>query len=315
MLEAPENPAKSQAVRWRDPFLWSTVGLLLVALLAGGWAWRLHAAQAAEAVGSVNGQPISQAELLQTLAAQPGGTQQLASAVDQIISERLIDQEAQRKGIRVTTREVDDQLAQTRKQFASDQAYQQALAQAGLTEDVLRRNIRINLELEKLLGGDVKITDQQMRDYFQQNHAQFDQPEQVQTRHIVVATQQEAAQVRQQLLDGASWSRLAKSQSLDAATRDKGGELGFVTSGTLDPALESALFALKPGEISEPVQTQSGWEIVQAEAIRPAVPAKYEDVKDRIHRILLDQAIQQKLPAWLDQLRQKAKVTNRYSGA
>ncbi|MDI3298620.1 MAG: peptidyl-prolyl cis-trans isomerase [Bacillota bacterium] len=302
-------------MRWRDPFLWSTLVLLLVALLALGWAWRLRSARAGEAVGSVNGQPITQGDLLQALAEQPGGTQQLASTVDQIISERLVDQEAQRKGVHVTDQEVESRLAQTRKHFASDQAYQQALAQAGVTEEVLRNNIRLNLELEKLLGGGVRITDQAMRDYFNQNHAQFDTPEQVQARHIVVATRQEADQIRQQLLGGASWAQLAKAKSLDAATSGKGGELGFVSPGTLDPALESALFALKKGEISQPVQTQAGWEIVQAEAIKPAVPARYDQVKDQIHQILLDQAIQQKLPAWLDQLKQKAKVTNRYGGS
>ncbi|MDI3317194.1 MAG: peptidyl-prolyl cis-trans isomerase [Bacillota bacterium] len=315
MQGGPENPTGSGGVRWRDPFLWSTMVLLLVALAGGVWIARLQGAQAQQAVGSVGGKPITQSDLLQALAEQPGGRQQLAAAVDQIISERLVDQEAQRKGIRITDQEVERQLAQTRQRFASDQAYRQALAQAGITETVLRRNIRINLELEKLLGGDVRITDQQMRDYFAQNHDQFDTPAQVKARHILLPSQQEADQVRRQLAAGGDWGALAKRYSLDAATRDKGGELGYVSPGTLDPAAESALSALKQGEISQPVQTQAGWEILQAEAIKPPVPAKYEQVKDRIHQILLDQAVQQRLPGWLADLKQKAKATNSYSGA
>ncbi|MBX6378347.1 MAG: peptidylprolyl isomerase, partial [Clostridia bacterium] len=147
--------------------------------------------------------------------------------------------------------------------------------------------------------------------YFDQHKEDLGQREAVRLRGILVATEQEARAVRQEIVGGKDFAQVAKERSLDPLTRDAGGDMGMVERGQLAPELESVAFSLPPGQVSDPVKTAEGWRVLRVEEHRPATAAVFENVKDRIRVILLDQAVQERGPAWLEQLRQKAKITNR----
>lgn len=102
--------------------------------------------------------------------------------------------------------------------------------------------------------------------------------EQVHARHILVATEDEAKQIREQLVGGADFATLAKEKSTDS-TKDKGGDLGWFGRGVMVPEFENAAFSLKVGEISQPIKTQFGYHIIQVLEKDPNHPVDSAQVK------------------------------------
>ncbi len=122
--------------------------------------------------------------------------------------------------------------------------------------------------------------------------------EEVLARHILVKDEKTAQEVRQKLLDGGDWSELAKKYSIDPGSKDKGGMLGWFGRGQMVKAFEDAAFNLKVGEISQPIQTQYGWHIIQVLGHEERPVNNYEYQK------LQQQAFQN----WLAQVKAKAQI-------
>jgi peptidyl-prolyl cis-trans isomerase D len=116
--------------------------------------------------------------------------------------------------------------------------------------------------------------------------------EQVWARHILVADEATAQSVRSQLLAGADFATLAAQDSIDTGSKDKGGDLGWFGKGQMIVEFETAAFALKVGEISQPVQSTEGWHIIQVlgHEIRPLTDTEYKNaVTTAFNKWLSDQ--------------------------
>lgn len=122
--------------------------------------------------------------------------------------------------------------------------------------------------------------------YDQEKDTRFKTPERREARHILVRiddkTDADAARVKiqklaQELKNGAKFSKLAEEQSDDDSTAKKGGQLDWVSRGTMVAAFEQALFALKPGQVSKPVRTDFGWHLIKLEAVEPAKEKPFDD--------------------------------------
>jgi parvulin-like peptidyl-prolyl isomerase len=105
--------------------------------------------------------------------------------------------------------------------------------------------------------------------------------EQIHVRHIVVDSEDKAKQIEDQLKNGASFEDLAKANSTDTATKDKGGDLGWLPQGKMDPQFDTAAFKLEVNQISDPVQTYSGYEIIQVLEKDPNRPLAPSDLEQR----------------------------------
>lgn len=278
----------------------------LVAGLAGGYAF----GRLSPAVAVVNGEVITQDELYRELLSRDGGAT-LSSLIDQV----LVDQEAARTGVSVTDDDVDRAIEGIRTQVGGQAALEEALAQYGMTISDLRRSERTELEIRAILAPTIHPTEAELRAYFTDNQDRYGQPEEVRVQHILVATESEALDVKKELAAGADFAELAKERSLDAQTKDQGGELGWIQKGQLDPAFEEAAFALEPGEVSDPVETSYGWHVIRVEERKAAQPATYEEVRDRVRQDYIDDQVAQKAPDWLTDLRAKATIVNRLAQA
>jgi len=118
--------------------------------------------------------------------------------------------------------------------------------------------------------------------------------EQVWARHILVADDATAQTIREQLLVGADFATLATVNSLDTGSKDTGGDLGWFGKGRMYAEFETAAYALQVGEISQPIQTSSGWHIIQVlgHEIRPLTDSEYNDaVAAALNLWLSDQRI------------------------
>src|SRR4029079_14656811 len=107
-------------------------------------------------------------------------------------------------------------------------------------------------------------------------------------RHIVVSSEDVAMKVIAQLKAGNDFAALAKRLSADTATAPKGGDLGWFGPRDMDPTFTNAVAQLKKGEFTKtPVQTAAGWHVIQLLGTRDRAPPAYDDVKDRIAKIVV----------------------------
>lgn len=108
--------------------------------------------------------------------------------------------------------------------------------------------------------------------------------------HILVQTEELAADLVAQLEDGADFAELARAHSDDPGSASRGGDLGWFGAGRMVPAFEAAVMGLAPGETSAPVQTQFGWHIVRLMDTRQADAPPFEVVRDQLTAELQQQA-------------------------
>jgi len=139
----------------------------------------------------------------------------------------------------------------------------------------------------------VKITPDEIKTYYAEHPEEFEVPQTVEARHILIrvapdadpqtveAARQRALEVRAKALAGEDFAALAQQYS-DGPSKDKGGDLGTFGRGTMVKPFEDAAFALGAGEISEPVRTDFGWHIIKVEKQNPARMPSLDEVGDRI---------------------------------
>jgi foldase protein PrsA len=159
------------------------------------------------------------------------------------------------------------QLDQIKKQsFGGDQKRnEEQLKKQGLTDAQVRTDIKANLISEKLYESvtkDLKVTDADVKKYYEDNKAQYGTPESRDVRHILVKTRAQADKLYDQLKAGANFATLAKKFSLDPGSKDQGGKYTVVKGQTVAP-FEQTSFLLEKGDISRPVKTQYGYHIIQ----------------------------------------------------
>lgn len=153
----------------------------------------------------------------------------------------------------------------------------------------------------------VKLTEEEITEYYEENKDAFIKDEEYHLRHILVETQEEAEVVLEKIRGGADFAELAKERSI-GPSGEKGGDLGFIARGRTVKPFEDAAFALKPGEISEVVKTQFGYHIIKLEEISPERQKTLEEVKVEIEFILLPEKQQQAFTRWLSSLKDEYNV-------
>lgn len=128
--------------------------------------------------------------------------------------------------------------------------------------------------------------------------------EEVQARHILVDSEDKAKEIAEKVRGGADFVALAKENSKDPGSKDDGGMLGYFSRGQMVPQFEDAAFALKKGDVSQPVKSQFGWHVIKLEDRRQKKLPTFDEVKDRI----MSSMIYRKAQAVAGDLRAKAKV-------
>jgi len=275
--------------------------LALTASLAA-FALALAGCGASQPVATVNGQKITKGELDARLEAQSG-----RQALQQMVQQDLVFQYAKQHNITVNDDDVNKQLTQIESRFAPGQ-FDTILKNQGLTMDDAKNVIREQLIVKKAVDQNITVGDAQIADYFNKNHAQFDQPKEVRARHILVKTPAEAASIEQQLARGANFADLAKKYSMDPGSKDKGGELGFFGPGQMVKPFEEVAFSMRPGQVSQPVHTPFGWHVIQVEEVKPAVTATLANAHDKVRDQLMQVQEQQVIPQFMNTLRASAKI-------
>lgn len=174
----------------------------------------------------------------------------------------------------------------------------------------IREQLIIESLLKKKLTAGANITEESLRKYYEKNKEKFRKDREINTRHILLKSEDEARQVRDKLQAGEDFSELARRYSIDPNAKTTGGEVGFHPKGTLLPEYEAAAFKLsKVGQTSGIVKTQFGYHIIRLEGTRPPAYVPFEEVKDFIKQQLVQDTQKEVLDKYIEELKKKAKIT------
>lgn len=239
----------------------------------------------------------------------------LRDAAKSIAVQIMLHDEAAERDIVIPAKAVDDTLQQLIEQRYPDggrSAFVTALGELGATEDQVRQEISDQLLVSQLfddVAGDVSVDEAELRDAFADREDSLATPVRRSLRNVVVADRVAAQEVLRRLRQGESFGRVARSVSLDSATRDNGGRLGVVAADDLESAYAEAAFAAPVGRIFGPVKTEYGWNVGLVERELPATPATYAGVRDALRRTVLAEKSLDKWRGWLTDVIADHEVT------
>jgi foldase protein PrsA len=226
----------------------------------------------------------------------PQYAQYVQAATSDAILSHWVRGEAAERGIEVFDREIDQRLEQVindPQQFGSQQAFDRYLERTGITVDQVRERIGLT-ELgqriqDSILPEDVEVTGDEIETYYDENRAQFEQPELRDVREILTETEEEANEAREALgenPDAKTWDEVAREFSTDEATNRDGGLRPGVAEGQSEGELEEQIFAAPLDEVVGPFETNAGFYVIQVEKIEPASTQSLEEATETITQIL-----------------------------
>ncbi len=172
----------------------------------------------------------------------------------------------------------------------------------------LRKRLIVESFLKKKVEVESKVSDEDMKKFYEQNKDKFKSGEQIKASHILVKTEKEAKDVLAQLKSGGKFEDLAKKFSVDSSSA-KGGDLGWFGKGSMVPAFEKAALALKEGQISDIVKSDFGFHIIKLTGKRPAGIRPFEEVKEQIKGAIMPTKQQEVFQKIKDELKKTAKIT------
>jgi peptidyl-prolyl cis-trans isomerase D len=185
-----------------------------------------------------------------------------------------------------------------------------------------RKLAYIALNQTDVPGGPPQVTNQQVEQYYQGHQKDFQVPEEVKVRHILIkvpdkadaktdaAAKEKAEALLKQIKGGADFAALAKANSDDPGSKEQGGELGMIQRGVTVPPFEKAAFSLQPGQISDVIKTQFGYHILKVEEKQTAHLKPLDEVKPQIVATLTRQAEADQQAAFAQQLATEAGKTS-----
>jgi peptidyl-prolyl cis-trans isomerase C len=176
--------------------------------------------------------------------------------------------------------------------------------------DEIRDQLLMETLLKKKLSMDGKLSDEDLKKYYDAHKEEFKKDGEINTRHILVKTEEEAKQIQAKIQKGEDFSDLAKKYSIDPNAKATGGDIGFHPKGTLLPEYEAAAFKLKKtGQISGIVKTQFGYHIIRLEGTKPPTYVAFEEVKDFIKQKIGQEKQKELFDKYIADLKKAAKIT------
>jgi foldase protein PrsA len=234
-------------------------------------------------------------------------------AVAFLVQREEYAREADKLGVEITDAQIQKKIDEVRKQyFGGDQKkFEQGLKEQSYSIAALRQDARadlVNAGIYKDITADVKVTDGEAQQYYDQNIDRYRVADSREVRHILVKTKAEADKLRGELENGGDFAALAKQHSEDPGSKEQGGKL-TVSKGQTVEAFDKAAFSLDTNEISQPVKTQYGYHIIQPLSdVKKGSVTPFTKARTEIKAQLLEQKKSDAVSAWV------SKVEKAYKG-
>lgn len=301
----PDAVNRLKKAAFKPQILWAVIVVLMVAVVIMGVLMTQERPQDGRVAAVVNGDQVMVDELFDLLYAQGG-----SEILDQLITRQLIIQEAGRLGIVVSEDDVDAEIDKIIEEgfTGSEEEFLMILAQYGVALEAFREDARLNLLARAIAMEQTEFTEDQGRDFFEENRHLYEQQEEVEARHILVETEAEAEEVAELLDEGEDFVELAREYSTDQSNKDDGGYLGFFGRGRMVEPFEEAAFSLSPGEYSDPVETEFGFHIIEVLDRKDQEEVQYEDVSEQVMEALADEQVSIVINELIPELYEQADI-------
>lgn len=246
-----------------------------------------------------------------------------SQVLEDMITDRLLIDYAKESGYSIDDESVTGEIASIKEQFGSTEEYEAALEAQGFTEEVLEREIRKGLTIERMLEttitSKIAVTDEEIAEFYSAHPEYFQTPESVTASHIIITVDPEDSDqakeearekieaIREELVNGADFAAVAREKS-QGPSAPSGGSLGTFTRGQMVAPFEEAAFALEPGQLSDIVLTEFGYHVILVEEKLPAETMPMEEVSNQIREYLLSVATQEGTDKLIDDLRADAAI-------
>jgi parvulin-like peptidyl-prolyl isomerase len=227
-----------------------------------------------------------------------------STLLEGLVQQSQWEQAGAAMGVTVSDKEIDTQIDALKQQYfkGDDEKFKAELEKQGVTEEAVRNRLRAKTLSEKIYNAvinKVKVSDADIKAYYDSHKAQFLQPESREVRHILVKKKALADEIYAKLKNGADFATLAKKYTQDTASKADGGKFTAYKGKTVAP-FDKFVFSAKVGELSHPIKTSFGWHVIEVLSdTKPAAPQPLADAEDGISSTLLKQKQDQALKDWV----------------
>ncbi len=238
----------------------------------------------------------------------------------QMIEDRLILQEAKRRKVEVDDAEVEERLSNVKNRFPSDDDFDAAIEETGITYEILRNRYKEQIMMSKLVTYEVRerviVTPSEISDYYAKHANEFMAPQVARLKNIMIRfeegnteslVKQKADDIYRLIKEGRDFSDLARQYSQGPRAQE-GGDLGYVERGQMRKEFDDAVFNLKVGDISIPIKTEVGYHIFKVEEKEEAHARSLEEIRDDIENLIFQEKAKKRYREWIGRLKRDAFI-------
>ncbi|MFH0880130.1 MAG: peptidylprolyl isomerase [Lentisphaerota bacterium] len=244
-------------------------------------------------------------------------------AQENLILRKLLLNQVEKAKITITEEETKTAIDQFKTSLPEGMTMEQLMMQSGMTQEEFDKNLALDLRVNKLLteqtASATEPTDEEIKNYFDENKERFEVPESVSAKHILLAVEPtdddaakaakkaKAEEIHAKLVAGADFSARAAENS-DCPSNTRGGDLGSFSRGQMVKPFEDAAFTQETNAIGPVVETQFGYHIIQVTAHDAPHTYALDEIKDKIKQMLVSQKRQKAIQDYIESLRKQASI-------
>ena len=257
--------------------------------------------------------------------------------IEKEVVRELVSQQGEKENLKVDNKLIEKELKSLKAAYSSEGEFKNALKARNISIEDIKKSMQVDFNARQLLNAQIKgkinISDEEVKNFYEENKSKFHRPEAYHTRHILAAyfppealrnqtieelkknkeyfariAEQKIDKVIEELKNGADFEELAKTQSDDESSRKNGGDLEFIYKGIFDSSFDEAASKLKPGETSGKIRTRFGFHVIKLIEKKPAEIAPFEEMKTGIQKYLFLEEAKKHVANYVEKLKQNAKI-------
>ena len=302
------------------------VALRVAAVIAVLLAGPARAEVANRIVATIDGEPITAHELREWVKERGEGEDMAPDqALEALITQKLLEKEIKAQGISARDEDVERYMQEVQGRSGLDEAaFQAALKQRGMTVESYKIKVKEEIERAQLVNKEIRqrvnVSSAEIKRYYEAHLSDYATGEKVKVRAIflrvddtsdaeaMARARAKATEIRAGARSSKAFQALAKEHS-EGPGAEQGGELGTFSRGEMEGRLEEVAFALKEGEVSEPIDSGTGVTLLFVEERIGGSHRPLDEVSPEIREALYNEALQQRFQDWLSRdLRERHHV-------